>query len=256
MHQLDGKVALITGATGGIGEATVRRFLEEGARVMAVGRSGEKLAALAEAVGGGDALRTCVASATDEAATRASIDATVEAFGGLDVLFANAGTEGHAKPLETMSLEEFREPLETNIVGVWLSIKHAVPALRRGGGGSIVVTASIASQTGFPGLANYASSKHGVLGLVRTAALELGPAGIRVNAIAPGPVDNRMFASIRDQLSPEDPGAMDSVVKAGIALGRYADNEEVANMALFLASDQSSYSSGTLFTLDGGYTAA
>lgn len=256
MNQLENKVALVTGATGGIGEATVRRYLGEGARVMAVGRSADKLDALAERINGGDALRTSVAEATDEAATLASIQATVEAFGGLDVLFANAGTEGQAKPLEAMSIEEFREPLETNIVGVWLSIKHAAPVMRASGGGSIVVTASIAAQIGFPGLANYAASKHGVLGLVRTAALELGESGIRVNAIAPGPVDNRMFHSIRDQLSPDDPGAMDDMVKAGIAMGRYADNEEVANMALFLASDQSSYSTGALFTLDGGYTAA
>lgn len=256
MDQLAGKTALVTGATGGIGEATIRCFLDQGARVMAVGRSPEKLDALAGRIDAGDRLATFTAQATDEAATRASIGATVERFGSLDVLFANAGTEGHSKPLETMSLEEFREPLETNIVGVWLSIKHAVPVMREGGGGAIVVTASIAAQIGFPGLANYVASKHGVLGLVRTAAMELGPAGIRVNAIAPGPVDNRMFDSIRNQLSPEDPAGLDEQVKASIALGRYATNEEVANMALFLASDQSSYSSGSLFTLDGGYTAA
>jgi NAD(P)-dependent dehydrogenase (short-subunit alcohol dehydrogenase family) len=256
MNQLDGKVALVTGATGGIGEATVRRFLENGARVMAVGRSAEKLEALAGRVDGGEALKTCIADATDEAATRASIEATVSAFGGLDVLFANAGTEGHAKPLEALTVEEFREPLETNIIGVWLDIKHAAPVMRESGGGSIVVTASIASVIGAPGIAHYAASKHGVLGLVRTAALELGESGIRVNAIAPGPVDNRMWHSIRDQLASDDPGAMDEMFKAKIALGRFATNEEVASMALFLASDQSSYSSGAVFTLDGAYTAA
>lgn len=256
MNQLDGKVALITGATGGIGEATIRRFLDSGARVMAVGRSPEKLDALANSIDGGESLRTFVAGATDEAATQASITATVDAFDRLDVLFANAGTEGNAKPLELMTAEEFREPLETNILGVWLSIKYAAPVMRERGGGSIVVTASIAGQIGFPGLANYVASKHGVLGLVRTAALELGESGIRVNAIAPGPVDNRMFHSIREQLAGDDPDGMDEMVKAGIALGRYATNEEVANMALFLASDQTSYSSGSVFTLDGGYTAA
>ncbi len=256
MNLLNGKTALVTGATGGIGEATIRRFLEEGARVMAVGRSADKLQALADRIGGGDALRTGVAQATDEAATAAAVAAAVEAFGGLDVLFANAGTEGQAKPLEAMSIEEFREPLETNVVGVWLSVKHAAPVMRERGGGSIVVTASIAGQIGFPGLSNYVASKHGVIGLVRTAAMELGEAGIRVNAIAPGPVDNRMFQSIRAQLAPDDPEGMDAMVKAGIAMGRYATNEEVANMALFLASDQSSYSSGAVFTLDGGYTAA
>lgn len=256
MNQLEGNVALITGATGGIGLATVERFIEEGAKVMAVGRSAKKLADLAAAVGNDAALATFVAEATDEEATAASIAATVERFGGLDILYANAGTEGHPKPLEALTIEEFREPLETNIVGVWLAIKYAAPVMRERGGGRIVVTASIAAQIGFPGLSHYAASKHGVLGLVRTAALELGESGIRVNAIAPGPVDNRMFHAIRDQLAPDDPAAMDEQVKAGIALHRYASNEEVANMALFLASDQSSYSTGALFTLDGGYTAA
>ena len=118
------------------------------------------------------------------------------------------------------------------------------------------MTASIAGQIGFPGLSHYVASKHGAIGLVRTAALELGESGIRINAIAPGPVDNRMFHSIRDQLAPDDPAAMDEMVKAGIALGRYAVNDDVANMALFLASDQSSYCSGAVFDLDGGYTAA
>jgi NAD(P)-dependent dehydrogenase (short-subunit alcohol dehydrogenase family) len=255
MNQLAGKVALITGATGGIGQATVRRFIDEGAKVMAVGRSKDKLEALAEGINS-PSLATFVANATDEEATAASVAATVKTFGSLDVLFANAGTEGHPKPLEALTVEEFREPLETNIIGVWLDIKHAAPVMRERGGGSIVVTASIAAQIGFPGLAHYVASKHGVMGLVRNAAMELGESGIRVNAIAPGPVDNRMFDSIRDQLAPDDPAAMDEQVKASIALHRYASNEEVANMALFLASDQSSYSSGAMFTLDGGYTAA
>lgn len=256
MNELEGKVALVTGATGGIGGATIRRFLEEGAKVMAVGRSADKLQALAESIGNDSALATFVAGATDEEATAASVAATVERFGALDILYANAGTEGHPKPLEELTVDEFREPLETNIIGVWLDIKHAAPVMRERGGGSIVVTASVAGVIGFPGLSHYVASKHGVLGLVRTAAMELGEAGIRVNAIAPGPVDNRMFHAIRDQLSPDDPAAMDEQVKAAIAMHRYASNEEVANMAVFLASDRSSYSTGSLFTLDGGYTAA
>ncbi len=256
MGQLEGRVALVTGATGGIGGATIRRFLDEGAKVMDVGRSAEKLSALAESIGNDESLATFAADATDEEATAAAVAATVERFEALDILFANAGTEGRPKPLEALTIEEFREPLETNIVGVWLAIKHSAPVMRERGGGSIIVTASIAAVIGFPGLSHYAASKHGVMGLVRTAAMELGESGIRVNAIAPGPVDNRMFHSIRDQLSPDNPAALDDQVKASIPMHRYASNEEVANMALFLAGDQANYSTGSLFTLDGGYTAA
>lgn len=256
MQRLANKVALVTGATGGIGEASVRRFLEEGARVMAVGRSAEKLDALATAIDAPGELACFTADATDETATAASLAATLERFGGLHVLFANAGTEGAAKPLEQMSVAEFREPFETNVLGVWLSIKHAAAHLRAQGAGSIIVTASTAGLIGFPGLANYVSSKHAVIGLMRTAALELAEFSVRVNAIAPGPIDNRMIHSLEAQLAPEDPAAMEAGLKELIPNKRYGSNEEVAALAAFLASDESAYCCGSVFTLDGGYTAA
>ncbi len=256
MNRLAGKTALITGATGGIGEATAARFLAEGANVMAVGRSTEKLEALADRLGHDNALATFVAEATDEDATRASTEETVGRFGGLDICFANAGTEGKIAPLEAISIDDFRDVLETNVVGAWLSMKYAAPAMRKRGGGSILVTGSVASKIGFPTLSHYVASKHAVYGMAKTAALELGPDNIRVNAIGPGPVDNRMMESIGDQMSPGDLAAFRSQIIETISLGRYATNEEVANLALFLASDESSYITGSLYLVDGGYTAA
>jgi NAD(P)-dependent dehydrogenase (short-subunit alcohol dehydrogenase family) len=255
MGRLAGKTALITGATGGIGEATVRRFLEEDARVMAVGRSADKLAALAERVGENEAFATFSVDATDEAGVEASVNATRARFGGLDVVFANAGTEGAAKPLELLTAEEFRLPFETNVLGVWLLMKYAAPVMREQGSGSIIVTASTAGLIGFGGLSSYVASKHGVIGLAKCAALELAEFGVRVNAIAPGPIDNRMIHSLEDQLSPDDPQAMEAMLREIIPMKRYGINDEVANMALFLASDESSHSTGSVFTLDGGYTA-
>lgn len=255
MGRLDGKVALVTGATGGIGAATVRRFIEEGARVMAVGRSADKLQVLAEQVGNGQALATFSADATDAAATEASVAATLERFGRLDIVFANAGTEGAAKPFEAMSVEEFRAPFETNVLGVWLCLKYAAPQLRKQRSGSVIVTASTAGLIGFPGISNYVASKHAVVGLTKTVALELAEHGVRVNAIAPGPIDNRMIHSLEEQLAPEDPGAMEAAMKELIPMKRYGRNEEVASMAVFLAGDESSHSTGSVFTLDGGYTA-
>jgi NAD(P)-dependent dehydrogenase (short-subunit alcohol dehydrogenase family) len=256
MLRLERKAALVTGATGGIGEAIAKRFLNEGASVMLVGRSAEKLEATQSRLAGEGNLAQFTAEAADEKATASAVAATVEAFGGLDILVANAGTEGLIKPLETQTVEEFNDVLRTNVVGVWLAMKHSVEPMKKRRGGSMIAMSSVAGLIGFPGLSAYVASKHAVYGLVKTAALELGESGIRVNAIGPGPIDNRMMQSIGDQLGPEDPAGARSALESLVAMKRYGTNEEVANLALFLASDESSYSTGGMFTVDGGFTAA
>ena len=256
MARLDGKVAIITGATGGIGEATAQLFLNEGAKVMLVGRSAQKLKASLERVGHEDSVDHFVADATDEAATREAVAATVKAFGGVDILFANAGTEGVSKPLQDLTVEEFNHVLQTNVVGVWLSVKHCVAPMRERGGGSIVATASIGGLIGFPNVAPYIASKHAVCGFVKTAALELAESGIRVNAIAPGQIDNRMMRSLEEQISPDDPDAVHESIEEMIPMKRYGTNAEVASLALFLGSDESSFATGAVYTIDGGFTAA
>jgi NAD(P)-dependent dehydrogenase (short-subunit alcohol dehydrogenase family) len=256
MPRLDGKVAIITGATGGIGEATARLFLSEGAKVMLVGRSAEKLSDSLARIGHEDSVGQFVADATDEAATGEAVAATVEAFGGVDILFANAGTEGVAKPLEDLTVEEFNHVLQTNVVGVWLSVKHCVAPMQARGGGSIMCTASAAGLVGFTNGAAYVSSKHAVCGFVKTAALELAESGIRVNAIAPGPIDNRMIKSLEEQLSPDDPVGLREAIIQSVPLKRYGTNSEVARLALFLGSDESSFMTGAIYTVDGGLTAA
>jgi len=255
MARLSGKVAIISGATGGIGGATAKRFLEEGASVMLVGRSAEKLAALVSSLDGGDRIQSFVAAANDEAAVKASVAATIDTFGGLDILFANAGTEGHTKPLDQLTIDEFNEVQQTNVVGVWLAFKHCVSAMKKRGGGSIIATSSIAGLIGFPGLAAYSASKHAVCGLVKSAALELATSNIRVNAVAPGPIDNRMIHSIENQMAPDDAANLRKQFEGMIAMGRYGVNEEVANLILFLASDESSYTTGSIYPIDGGFTA-
>jgi NAD(P)-dependent dehydrogenase (short-subunit alcohol dehydrogenase family) len=255
MTRLDGKVAIITGASGGIGEATARLFLSEGAKVMLVGRSAEKLRASLERVGHPESAAMFVADATDEAATRAAVQATVEMFGGVDILFANAGTEGVSKPLHELTVEEFNHVLQTNVVGVWLSVKHCVAPMVARGGGSIMATASVAGLKGFSKGAPYVASKHAVCGLVKSAALDLAESGIRVNAIAPGAIDNRMIKSLEEQLSPGDPGAMREAIKGSIPLKRYGTNTEVARLAVFLGSDESSFTTGAIYSVDGGATA-
>ena len=255
-YRLDGKVAIVTGATGGIGEATAKLFLQLGARVMLVARSADKLAATIDRLKPVGEVAGSIAEATDENAFTAAVAATLDQFGGLDILIANAGTEGTAKPVDLLSVDEFDEVLRTNVTGVWLTMKHCVAPMKARGGGSIVALSSVAGCIGFPALSPYVASKHAVYGLVKTAALELGSSNIRVNAVGPGPIDNRMIDSLQNQMAPDDPAALRGQIEASIAMGRYGTNEEVAHLLAFLASDASTYCSGSIHMVDGGYTAA
>jgi NAD(P)-dependent dehydrogenase (short-subunit alcohol dehydrogenase family) len=255
-QRLDGKVAIITGATGGIGEATAELFLDLGAKVMLVARSADKLAATKGRLEPHGEVNGSISDAADEAGIAAAVAATLEQFGGLDILIANAGTEGVVKPIEAQTVDEFEDVMRTNVTGVWIAIKHCVAPLKARGGGSIVAMSSIAGCVGFPGLAPYIASKHAVYGLVKTGALELGPFNIRVNAVGPGPIDNRMIDSIERQLGPDDPAALRAGLEASIPMRRYGKNDEVAHLLAFLASDASSYCNGSIYMIDGGYVAA
>lgn len=251
-----GKVALVTGATGGIGEATVRLLLQDGCAVMAVGRDAGKLAETLARLDCPARLAGGLAEADDEAAMAAAVRATVQRFGGLDICVANAGFEGVNRPLEHQDRDTFDAVFATNVIGVWLAIKHSIAPMRQRGGGAIVALASMAAQIGFPGAGPYIASKHAVAGLVKTAALELGADRIRVNAVAPGPIENRMMRSIEAQIAPDDPMAVHASLRSKLALGRYGSNEEVASFIAFLASDAAGFCTGGIHAIDGGYCAA
>ncbi|MEM6925504.1 MAG: SDR family NAD(P)-dependent oxidoreductase [Myxococcota bacterium] len=237
MGRLDGKIAVITGAAGAIGSATARKFVSEGAKVLVVDREGKSVARMAEGLGG-DVAMACAADVSNEADVIRYFATARNQFGGVDVVIANAGIEGTVAPLEVQEQHDFDRVLAVNARGVWLAIKHAVPLLRLRGGGSIVATSSVAGLVGSAGLGPYVASKHAVMGLVRTAALELAPEGIRVNAVNPGPVDNPMMRHVERQANP---------------MGRYATNDEVAEATLFLASPQSTFVTGVALPVDGGF---
>ena len=254
-QRLDGKVAVITGAAGGIGGATARLFLDLGASVMLTDRDAPRLSEAEQRLAAADRVATATADSADEQATEAVVAAAVERFGKLDIMVANAGIEGTLKPVDQLSLDEFEQVLRTNILGVWLAIKHSVPAMKAAGGGAIVALSSVAGTIGFPGMAPYTASKHAVFGLVKVAALELAPARIRVNAVAPGPIDNRMMQSLGDQLGAGDPRGFRAFLESRVPMGRYGTNEEIAQLVVFLASDAASYCTGGLYLADGGYVA-
>ena len=223
---------------------------------MLVGRSAEKLKATSERLAANDNIATSVAEAADEQAIAAAIIATVDRFGGVDILLANAGTEGVVAPLEQQTVENFEEVFRTNVIGVFLAMKYCVEPMKKRGMGVMIALSSIAGVIGVPSGSPYFASKHAVCGLVKVAALELAPFNIRVNAIAPGPIDNRMIRSIETQLSPDHADAVREGLSQLIPMKRYGKNEEVANLALFLASDEASYCTGSIHMIDGGFTAA
>ena len=198
MGRLEGKVAVITGATGGIGRAASALFADEGARVALVDLDETSLRELAATIGEDKASYT-VADVTRPDQSQAYISAAVNRWGGIDILLANAGIEGTLATIPDYPIDVFDRVMAVNVRGVWLGIKYAVPAMRERGGGSIVITSSTAGISGAAEMSAYNTSKHAVIGMMRVAALECAPHGIRVNTVNPAPIETRMMRSIEEQ---------------------------------------------------------
>ncbi|HEX8702870.1 MAG TPA: glucose 1-dehydrogenase [Myxococcaceae bacterium] len=254
MKRLHNKVAIITGGGSGIGAATAALFAREGAKVMLVGRTREKLQKTVQAINL-ENVSYCVADVSKVEDTQRYLRETVERFGGVDVLVSNAGDGGQFKPITEYSVEDFDSLMSTNVRGVWLSAKYAFPILRKRGGGSIIVTSSIAGMGGFPTASPYVTSKHAVIGLTRALAYEGAPHRIRINAVCPGATETNMLDSMHRQLSPGNEGKSRACMENRIPMKRYGKDEEIAKLNLFLASDESSYMTGGVHAADGGWSA-
>lgn len=254
MARLTGKVAVITGGSGGIGQATAQRFAAQGARVVLVDLDEDRLRATVDAIGSAAVSRR-VADVSDEAQMRGVLDETLQRHGRVDVLFCNAGTEGLIAPIAETPVEMFDRVMAVNVRGVFLGLKHALPLMQRQGGGSIIITSSVAGFKGAAYLAPYAASKHAVVGLMRSAVLETGASGVRINTIHPSPIDTRMMRAIEHGRAPGDEAAARQQITTRIPAGRYGTADEVALTALFLASDDSRFCTGGRYSVDGGMTA-
>jgi 3alpha(or 20beta)-hydroxysteroid dehydrogenase len=249
MGRLQGKVALVSGAARGMGQAEAGLFAREGARVMLADVLDEEGAQVARAIG--DAARFQHLDVTSEAGWAAAVAATLAAFGRLDVLVNNAGIVIPSL-LRDLSLENYQRVIDVNQTGVFLGMRAVIPAMEAAGGGSIVNVSSIDGLIGMDLVFAYVASKFAVRGMTKTAALELAPLGIRVNSLHPGFVHTRMGNPNGD---PAARGLLDRYGARRIPLGRPAEPEEIATLALFLASDESSYCTGSEFVADGGFTA-
>ena len=250
MGIMDNKVCIITGGAGSLGLASAKLFLEEGAKVMLVDNSKELMEMALKELGKSASISSFVSDVSDAEQTRGYFDQAVARFGNIDVLFSNAGLSGLHKPIIEYPEEDFDAVMAVNVRASFLACKYGLPKMNDNG--SIIMTSSIMGVTAGPGICAYVTSKHALIGLMRAVAMEAAPRKIRVNALCPGPVDNIFQSNIEKEASEMIGEDATEMINSMIPLKRHAKPEEIARSVLFLASGQSSFSTGSVFMADGG----
>ena len=243
---------LITGGAGEIGAATAEVFLAAGSRVTLVDIDGSALEERIESLSPIGEVQAICADVTDENDVQFYVNKTLRETGRIDVFFNNAGVEGTVAPLVETEVEVFERVQAVNVRGAFLGLKHVLPAMTEARRGSIINTSSTAGLDGSPGVVSYVTSKHALVGLTKVAALEAAPYGVRVNSIHPSPVDTRMMRALESGYDPRNNELIHNSIAANIPLGHYATPGDVANLVLFLGSDESAFITGSQYRIDGG----
>ena len=248
MNKMEDKVAIITGASSGIGRATARLFAQSGARLVLSARNAERLESVAvEIEGAGGTAVTVLGDVRQEYHAKELVDTALARFGRLDVGFNNAGIVGEMSEVQNMTVDDWKNTLDTNLTGAFFGAKYQIPAMTNHRSGSVIFSSSfVGHAVGFPGMTAYAASKAGLIGMTQCLAVEHGASGIRVNALLPGGTQTPMSGDFSD-----DPEAEETIASFH-ALKRMAKPEEIAQVALFLASDASTFVTGSAMLADGG----
>ena len=250
MGIMDDKVCIITGGAGSLGLASAKLMLKQGAKVMLVDNSKELMEKALNELDDSESVISSIADVSDVEQTRSYIDKAVAKWGNIDVLFSNAGLSGMHKPVVEYPEDNFDAVMAVNVRASFLACKYGLPKMNDNG--SIIMTSSIMGVKAGPGICAYVTSKHALIGLMRTVALEAAPRNIRVNAICPGPVDNVFQNNIEKEASDMIGADATEMINSMIPLKRHAEPDEIARTVLFLASGQSSFSTGSVFMADGG----
>jgi 3alpha(or 20beta)-hydroxysteroid dehydrogenase len=252
MGKLDGKVAIITGGAGGIGKEAAITFLKEGAKVVLVDLFVESLNKVKEEIDCYGELVIVQADVSKEEDVKNYVKKAVEQFGQIDIFFNNAGITGKKTPLIEQTVEDFDKVYAVNTRGVFLGLKHVLPVMIKQENGSVINTSSVDGLRGSPKLAAYAASKHAVVGLTKTAALEVARKNVRVNSIHPSPVNTQMMRSMEAEVNPDNPESVKEAISKAIPLGCYGDSSDIVALVSFLASDESKFITGAQYRVDGG----
>lgn len=248
------KTVIVTGGSGGIGTAAVHYLAERGANVMSVDLDEDALRASVEGLPS-DSVDICVADITKSEDNHRMAEATIAKFGRIDGFLANAGIEGQVTDTLSYDEEMFDRVMAVNVKGVWLGLRAVIPQMIEQRAGSIVITSSVAGLRGAPRIGPYSTSKHAVIGLMRSVAKEYATYNIRVNTVNPSPVETNMMRRLEQGIAPNDSNAAKVRTAASIPLGRYADPREIAQAMAFLLSDEASWITGAVHAVDGGNTA-
>ena len=252
--QFEGKTVIVTGGSGGIGTAAVRHLANRGANVVAVDLNDDALQTSIEGLDESKVI-ACAADVSIADDNHRMAATAVERFGRIDGFLANAGIEGQVTDTLSYDEEMFDKVMAVNVKGVWLGLRAVIPQMIEQQGGSIVITSSVAGLRGAPNITPYSTSKHAVIGLMRSVAKEYAHFNIRVNTVNPSPVETRMMRSLEQGMAPNDSNAAKVRIASSIPLGRYADPAEIAQVMAFLLSDEASWITGSVYPVDGGNTA-